>query len=113
MILLTHERHERAFSHARARVFECMSFVHCVCGLCFYLCFVCVPPFSKEGGDVVYEHGGFIGHCRDVLDLHVFVVVGCVRVCSWVRMHETHVPGLAGARAGPLRSTCDLQGCKR
>ena len=108
MILLTHERHERAFLHARARVFECVSFVHCVCGLCFYLCFVCVPPFSKEGGDVVYKCGGFVGHCRDVLDSCVFVVVGCVHVCSWVRMHETCLPGLAGARAGPLRSTCDL-----
>ena len=57
-ILLTHERHERAFLHARARVFECMSFMHHVCGLCFYLCFVCVPPFSEEGGDVVCEHEG-------------------------------------------------------
>ena len=102
------KRHERAFSCARACVFEHLSFMCHVCGLCFHLCFVCVPPFSKEGGDVVCEHGGFMGHCRDVLDLHVFIVVGCVRVCSWVRMCETCLPGLAGARAGPLRSTCDL-----
>ena len=108
IILLIHERHERAFLHARARVFECVLFMHHVCGLCFCLCFVCVPPFSKEGGDVVREHGGFMGCCREVLDSHIFIVVGCVRVCSWVRMCETHVPGLAGAHAGPLRSTCDL-----
>ena len=75
------KRHERAFLYARACVFEYLLFMHYVCGLCFYLYFVCVPPFSKEGGDVVHEHGGFTGHCRDVLDLHVFVVVGCVRVC--------------------------------
>ena len=82
MIVLMHERHERAFSHARACVFECLSFMHCVCGLHFHLCFVCVPPFSKEGGDVVHEKCGFIDHyCRDVLDSHVFVVVGCVGVC--------------------------------
>ena len=89
MILLTHERHERAFLHARARVFECILFMHYVCGLCFYLYFVCVPPFSKEGGEIVCECGGFIDHCRDVLDQHVFIVVGFVRVCQWVRMHET------------------------
>ena len=94
-------------------MFEYLSFVHHVCGLHFCLCFVCVPPFSKEGGDIVHEKCGFTDCCRDVLDLHVFVVVGCVRVCSWVRMHEMWLPGLASARAGPLRSTCDLQGCKR
>ena len=103
-----HERHERAFLHARARVFECVLFMHCVCGLCFYLHFVCVPPFSKEGGDVVCEKCGFVDCCRDVLDSCIFIVVGCVRVCCWVRMHEMHLPRLAGARAGPLRSTCDL-----
>ena len=58
MIVLMHERHERAFLHARACVFEHSSFMHCVCGLHFYLCFVCVPPFSKEGGDVVCECEG-------------------------------------------------------
>ena len=56
-IVLIHERHERAFSCARACMFECLSFVHCVCSLCFHLCFVCVPPFSEEGGDVVCKHG--------------------------------------------------------
>ena len=55
--------------------------MHYVCGLCFYLHFVCVPPFPKEGGDVVYKYGGFIDYCRDVLDLYVFIVGGCVRVC--------------------------------
>ena len=57
MILMMHKRHERAFSCARACVFECSLFMNHVCGLCFYLHFVCVPPFSEEGGDVVHEHG--------------------------------------------------------
>ena len=56
--VLMHERHERAFSCARACVFEFLSLVCCVCGLCFYLYFVCVPPLSKEGGNVVCEHEG-------------------------------------------------------
>ena len=69
MTLSMHERHERAFLHARACMFECLSFVHCVnCGLHFHLCFVCVPPFSEEGGEIVCECGGFTDHCRDVLD---------------------------------------------
>ena len=43
---------------------------------------MCVSPFSEEGGDVVHEHGGHMDCCRDVcLDLHVFIVGGCVRVC--------------------------------
>ena len=34
-------------------------------------------------------HGLLSPMHRDVLNSCVFVVVGCVRVCSWVRMHET------------------------
>ena len=79
--MIMHDRHERAFLHARACVFEYLSFMHCVCGLCFCLCFVCVPPFSEEGGDVVCKKCGFTDCCRDVLESHVFIVVGCVRVC--------------------------------
>ena len=81
MILLTHERHERAFLHARACVFEYLSLMHHVFGLCFYLYFVCVPPFSEEGGDVVYKCGGFVDVCRDILNSCVVVVVECVRAC--------------------------------
>ena len=62
-------------------MFEHLLFVHHVCGLCFCLCFVCVPPFSEEGGDVVHKHGGFIDVCRDILNLCVVVVVECVRAC--------------------------------
>ena len=79
--MVTHERHKREFLFACACAFEHLLFVHCVCALCFHLHFVCAPPFSKEGGDIVYKHGGFMDHCRNVLDLHVVVVVGCVRVC--------------------------------
>ena len=55
--------------------------MHHVFGLCFCLCFVCVPPFSEEGGDVVHEHGGFMDVCRDISNLCVVVVVECVRAC--------------------------------
>ena len=79
--VVTQKRHERALSHARACVSEHLLFMHCVCGLCFYLCFVCVPPFSEEGGDVVHECGGFTDVCRDILNLCVVVVVECVRAC--------------------------------
>jgi len=52
-----------AHSYMRARVClsMCSLFMHYVCGLYFCLYFVCVPPFSKEGGDVVYKCGGFKG----------------------------------------------------
>ena len=79
--MVTHKRHESAFSHARACMFEYLLFMHHVCGLHFHLCFVCVPPFSEEGGDVVYKHGGFVDVCRDILNLCVVVVVECVRAC--------------------------------
>ena len=63
--------------------------MHHVCGLCFCLCFVCVPPFSEEGDDVVCKCGGFMDVCRDILNSCVVVVVECVRACQCVRMSNT------------------------
>ena len=86
--------------------------MHHVCGLCFCLCFVCVPPFSKEGGDVVCEKCGFMDCIVVAMSWnHVFLLLLGVCVCvSGCGCLTLSAPGVAGARAGCPEApvTCEV-----